>query len=117
LGAVADFCGGLASSASTGALAHGFPHLLARARKIVRGLEVHPKFRGVPEILREEKRGLGRDAALATNQFIDTVEGDCERSGKFGLTQSLRFEKLREENLAGMSCDAKFWQHVGTPQW
>ena len=34
-----------------------------------------------------------------------------ESAGEFGLGESQWFEKLRQQDLTGMSCDAKFWQH------
>jgi len=74
-------------------------------------LEVHPELRRIPEVLRKQKGGLGCDAAFAANQFVDAVERDMQSAGKFGLSESQRFEKLREQDLTGMGCDAKFWQH------
>lgn len=82
-----------------------------RAREIMRGLKVHPELGRIPEVLRKQKGGLGCDAALAANQFVDAVERDTQSAGKFGLSQPQRFEKLREQDLTGMSCGAKFWQH------
>jgi hypothetical protein len=119
LGATAGFRGRLDSGDSAGAFAyvfayvfaHVFVHFLARAREIMRGLEVHPELRRIPEVLREQKSGLGRDAALAANQFVDAVERDMQSAGKFGLRQTQRFEEFREQDLTGMGCDAKFWQH------
>jgi hypothetical protein len=34
-----------------------------------------------------------------------------QSAGKFGLRQTQRFEEFREQDLTGMGCDAKFWQH------
>jgi hypothetical protein len=107
MGATTGFRERLGSDDSAGALAH----LLAGAREIMRGLEVHPELGRIPEVLRQQKGGLGRDAALAAYQFVDPVERDMQSAGEVGLCQSQRLEKLREQDLAGMGCDAKFWQH------
>ncbi len=58
IGALAGFRERLDSGDSAGAFAHVFAHVflhfVARARQIVRGLEVHPELRRIPEVLREE---------------------------------------------------------------
>jgi hypothetical protein len=111
LGATAGFRGRLDSGDSAGVFAYVFAPFLPRAREIMRGLEVHPELRRIPEVLREQESGFGRDAALAANQFVDAVERDMQSAGKFGLSQTQRFEEFREQDLTGMGCDAKFWQH------
>ena len=73
LDATAGFAGRLDSCISAGAFADVFPYFLARARKIVRGLEVHPELGRILEVLRKQEGGLGRYAAFAANQFIDAV--------------------------------------------
>jgi hypothetical protein len=45
------------------------------------------------------------------HQFVDAVQRDTQSAGKLGLSQPQWFEKLREQDLTGMGCDAKFWQH------
>jgi hypothetical protein len=101
------------SADSTGAFARVFPHFLARAREIMRGLKVHPKFGRISEVLGEQERRLGSDATLAAHHFVDAVERDVQSAGEAGLSEVQRFEKLGEQDLAGMGCDAKFWQHSG----
>src|ERR1700692_1290968 len=87
------------------------PHFLAGAREIMRRLEVHPELRRIPEVLRQQKGGLRCDPALAAHHFVDAVQRNTQSAGKFGLSQPQRFEKLREQDLTGMGCNSKFWQH------
>jgi hypothetical protein len=84
---------------------------MACEREIMRGLEVHPELGRIAEVVREQKGGFRRDAALASDQFVDAVERDVQGPGKLGLSQPQWFEELRKQELTGMSSDPQFWQH------
>src|SRR5579862_5544717 len=88
---------------------------LPGTREIVRGLQIHPKLRRVPEVLRQQERRLGSDAALAAYHFIDPIEGNLERTRQGGLRQTAGKQEFLLQNRTWMSRNAKIWQHLFCP--
>jgi hypothetical protein len=77
----------------------------------MRGLQVHPEFRGVPEILRQEQRGFRRNSTLSPNQLVHAVGRNFERAGKMGLAQPQGLKKLLEQHSPWMRGNAMSRQH------
>ena len=75
------------------------------------GLQVEPKFRCRVESLREEPGSFGRDAALAADKFINSLNRYAKVCCKGDLGLAERNQEFFEEDLAGMGGDPVFRLH------
>jgi hypothetical protein len=73
--------------------------------EIVRGLEVEPELGGGAEGLRKQPGRLGRNAALASNDLVDALNGDADVRCKGDLSLAQRKKELLTKNLPGMRRD------------
>ena len=82
-------------------------HLQSGPAEIVNGLQIHPEFRRVAEMFRQEKRGLRRNSPLAADHFVTGSAGSGARErGQPGHAEWA--EKFFLQNCARMSGDAEF---------
>jgi len=98
--------------------APGFDFLLDFARlfvageaQVIIGLEAGPHLRRRPEVASQPESGVGRDAALLQNDFVDASRRhpQCLRQGILG--QAKRFHELLAENFAGVNRRQLFRLH------
>jgi hypothetical protein len=83
-----------AAMSSSRGWAKPFWHLASGSREVVGGLQIHPKFGGIPEIFGKHECGLRGNASLPANQFVHPVQGNGKRPRQFRLGQAQRLEKF-----------------------
>ena len=65
-------------------------------------LEVHPEVGGSVEELGKPQSCTGGDAALSSNDFVNTLERDVDRGGEVSLSHVQRNQEFLKEHFAGM---------------
>src|SRR5450759_2601930 len=84
---------------------YGRPRLLFGNSELVQFLQVQPKFGAGPEEMRQAKRTISGNRALAVQNSGYPVGRHLELSAEFGSAHT-EFRELFGEMLAGMNCTA-----------
>ncbi len=63
-------------------------------------LQAHPELRRHLEKLREPECGIGRDAPLAVDDFVQPIERNLHALRRYHLRQPSRSEKLLKQHVA-----------------
>ena len=78
------------------------PGAVALGLEFEPNLEVQPEALGRAEIPREPKSGVSGDSALAEDDLVHTTGWDTDVLGQAVLAESVGFQELGQEDLAGM---------------
>lgn len=78
------------------------PGAVALGLELEPNLKVEPEALGGAEVPRQPKSGVSGDAALAEDDLVDTPGGNTNVLGQAVLAESVGFQELGQEDLAGM---------------
>jgi hypothetical protein len=74
-------------------------------------MEIEPKLGSGVESLSQQPCGLGRDATLSADQFVDALDRNPEVLGERHLALAEGDKELLEKDLAGMCGNAVLGLH------
>lgn len=83
-------------------------------RQIVHRLQVRPEFRRRTKGLGQQPGRMGRNTALATNDFIHTLNGNSQMGRQRFLGKTHRLKKLVEQDHPRMRSCSVCWNHILT---